>query len=106
MREIGVTVVMFVVVLVLIIGFAVFGLFFNRHALPYAEETRRQTYNSSQSYQQGSQRDFENLCLQYAEATDDGAKDIIRDMISRRKQDYTGAPLNANVEACFTRLGL
>jgi|HubBroStandDraft_4_1064222.scaffolds.fasta_scaffold00019_91 hypothetical protein len=82
------------------------ALFFNRHAMPYAEETRRLTYGQSMTYQQGSQRDFENLCLQYTQATYVGSKLMIADTIRRRLQDYVGPPLDSDVQACIARIGL
>ena len=105
MRELGTGALALIVALVLISGVAVWALFFNRHALPYAEETRRLTYGQSLAYQQGSQRDFENLCLQYAQATDPAAKAIIADTIRRRAQDYVGPPLADNVSGCLAKLG-
>ncbi|HEY2010566.1 MAG TPA: hypothetical protein VGH23_16370 [Rhizomicrobium sp.] len=106
MRDIGAGFLALILFFVLGTGLAIWGLFFNRHAAPYAEETRRLTYGQSLAYQQGSQRDFENLCLQYVQATDGGAKAIIRDTILRRKQDYTGPDLGPDVQACFSKLGL
>ena len=109
MREFSVGAVVFIVgfILLLALGSAVtiWGLFFNRHAAPYAEETRRITYGQSFAYQQGSQRDFENLCLQYAQATDASARAISADTIRRRAQDYVGPPLEANIAACIARVG-
>ena len=110
MREITVSgcvlVIGFASLFVLGIGLSAWSLFFNRHAMPYAEETRRITYGQSLAYQQGSQRDFENLCLQYVQATDEGSRAIIKDTIIRRKQDYVGPPLGDDVTACFSRLGV
>lgn len=93
---------------VMLLGTALgwWGLWFTRHAAPYAEETRRITYGQSLAYQQGSQSDFENLCLLYREATDNGTRAMIRDTISRRFADYTGPELGANVRVCFSQLGL
>lgn len=97
-----------ILVILVVIGVlgSVSGLFFNRWASPYQEETRRITYGQSLTYQQGAQRDFENLCLQYAQATDDASRDIIRSTTLRRKQDYVGPPLGDDVQACFARMGV
>jgi hypothetical protein len=102
----GIAGVVVVIAMVIVVsGLAIWGLFFNRHAAPYAEETRRLTYGQSLAYQQGSQRDFENLCLQYRQATDPAAKAMIADMIKRRAQDYTGPELTPTVQACIASLG-
>ena len=110
MRDLGAGVGAVIVLVILFVflgtGLAIWGLFFNRHAAPYAEETRRLTYGQSLAYQQGSQRDFENLCLQWRQATDSTAKAVLADTIRRRAQDYTGPELGPTVQACFARIGI
>jgi hypothetical protein len=96
------------VIFVLFIGtlFGVYSLYFNRKAMPYAEETRRLTYGQSLSYQQGTERDFENLCLQYNQAKSQSTKTIIRYMTQRRVNDYVGPPVSPYIMDCLTKMGV
>lgn len=95
-----------VFVMLLGTGMGWWGLWFQRVAAPFSEETRRITYGQSMTYQQGAQRDFENLCLQYKQAQDGGSKALIKDMIRRRVQDYVGPTLDNNVVVCLSQLGI
>lgn len=113
MKELKELVVSFVVVLTLIFllmligtGAGWWGLWFQRTAAPFAEETRRITYGQSLTYQQGAQHDFEDLCLQYSKASDETSKSMIKDVIIRRKQDYVGPALSEDVTNCFVRIGV
>jgi predicted Zn-dependent peptidase len=96
----------FIILMVLGTASAIFGLFFNRKAMPYQEETRRLTYQQSATHQEGSQNNFMDLCVQYASAPNDAAKDMIRAAIRQRKSVYAGPPLSSDVESCFAKIGL
>ena len=96
----------FIILLILCTIGGAWQLFFNRKAMPYQEQTRRLTYQQSATHQEGSQNNFMDLCVQYAEATSDPAKDMIRAAIRQRKNVYAGPPLSDDVQACFSKLGL
>ena len=70
------------VIAVLVFG----GLAINRAASPYAEQTRYETRQESQSYKDGIARDFSELCLKLDTATDDSVRGIYADTITRRAQ--------------------
>ena len=83
----------------------VWNLAFMRWAMPYQEETRRQTYTRSMTYQQGSQANFEDLCLQWQQAKDQPSKDMIAGVIRQRRSVYVGPAFSDDVLSCFGRIG-
>lgn len=61
------TLIAFVVAIAAIIGvyaLATGNMLFERRAAPYREETRKQTYDTSRTYQQGTQMNIANWCLE------------------------------------------
>ena len=87
-------------IIILVIGaLSVVGLVWNRHAAPYAEETRRQTYETSRSYNQGMAVDLDDLCRQWRTNADPVTKAGLADTIRLRSARYTGE-LPSHVQAC------
>jgi len=54
---------------------------------PKYEEVRRDIYDESRSYQQGTLRDLQNLQIKYEES-DDNVREILRDTILHRSADF------------------
>lgn len=92
-----------VIAIALLYLFAFSGLIFNRHAAPYAEETRRMTYDQSRSYQQGMAVDLDELCRQRRLATDGGIKAALADTIRLRSARYMGE-LPSHVQECVNEV--
>lgn len=67
-----------------------FGLVTQRPMAKYAEETRRQVYDESRSYQQGMAIDLADLCRQWRGATDPDLKNGLADTIRLRSDRFTG----------------
>jgi len=51
---------------------------------PKYEAARREVFENTQSYQQGSVRDFDNLYLAYVQAKSEGEKAVILDTLRHR----------------------
>lgn len=71
-------------VLGVIIGLSFFGLMNYQFFAPKYEAARRQVFENTQSYQQGSIRDFDNLYLAYVQAKTDDEKAIILETLRHR----------------------
>lgn len=79
------------------------GLIFSRHAAPYAEETRRRTYDQSRAYQQGMAIDLDELCRQRKLSTDEGVKAALADTIRLRSARFQG-DLPYHVQECLNEV--
>lgn len=55
---------------------------------PKVEQVRRDTFEQSQSYNEGMRRDLENIRNQYLSATDPAAKDALAATFKHRAEGY------------------
>jgi len=88
-------IVVFAIILLLSAG----GVLFNRHAAPYAEETRRLTFEQSKAHQDGTNRVIIDYCLNMRTATDPSQKKAYATFILSQAGTYTG-PLTADAQQC------
>lgn len=58
-----------------------------QHYAPRYEQVRRETYEQSRAYQEGTVRDLENLRLEYGRAQTDSARAAIKDTVRERSAD-------------------
>lgn len=72
---------------------------FDRFFKPFEEETRRQTFETSQTYNHGMAVDLDNFCRQYRITKDANEKAILADTIRLRVARYTGE-LPAHIQSC------
>lgn len=93
-------------VMLLGVGMGWWSLWFQRVAMPYQEQTRRLTYQQSATHQEGSNTNFQDLCLQWSRAPDSLTRDMIAVVIRQRRSVYMGPPLSDDVMACFARVGI
>lgn len=80
-----------------------FGLIVDRPMQRYAEETRREVYDTSRSYNQGSIADFRRYCADWKKS-DGQSKDADAELIRSTFNTYTGAPLPPDVQACIAQV--
>lgn len=81
-----------------------FGLVTSRPMQKYQAETDKQVYDSSRTYQQGTQLDISRYCAQYHSATSPSAKSAVAGLIRDTAATYTG-PLTPNNQACLSEIG-
>jgi hypothetical protein len=91
-------------VLLLVLALSVAGLFWDRHAQPYAEETRRITYEQSQTHVDAVSIDLTDLCRQYRTATDQDAKDGFAETIRLHAEHANINSLPAKTQECVNAL--
>lgn len=96
-------VIAFVMLVLLVLLLNGTGLIWNRVASPYAEETRKLTYDESRQFQQGTNRDLARYCREWREATGAG-KSAVADLIRTTADTYQGALTPAN-QACLSEIG-
>lgn len=70
--------------LMLVVGLNFFGLANYSFFAPKYEAARREVFENTQSYQQGSIRDFDNLYLAYTRAKSEDEKAIILETLRHR----------------------
>lgn len=92
-----------VLAIVLFCGLALWFAIFGRTLGKYNEETRRQIYEESASYNQGTVLDLSNLCRQWATA-DAAGRPAIADTIRLRAASFQGE-LPASVKSCLVQTG-
>lgn len=78
-------------------------LLWNRPAAKYAEETSRQVYEGSRTYQHGMAVDLDDLCRQRKLSTDEGHKAVLAETIRLRAARFTGE-LPAHVQECLNEV--
>ena len=90
---------------VLVLGAATnwFGLVAGRPMAKYAEETRRQVYDESRSYQQGMAVDLDELCRERKLSADEGQKAVLAETIRLRSARYTGG-LPSHIKDCLNEV--
>ena len=89
MKEFVVCLAIFLLILVLGVGLNFFGLANYQFFAPKYENARREVYENTKSYRDGSRRDFDNLYLAYKSAKSDDEKAAILSVIRERA---AGAP--------------
>jgi hypothetical protein len=95
-RELSALMIIVSIFVAIVIVISVVTLSFNRWALPFAEQTRRDTYEQSESYNAGTQADFDQLCLELAKAPAE-QKGLWASTITHRAQR-----VSADVQKRFT----
>lgn len=88
--------------LLLVLGLATswFGLVVDRPMQKYQEETRKEVYDTSRQYQQGTNRDVARYCEQMREAQG-SSKKAVAALIRSVTSTYDG-PLSQDNEDCLT----
>jgi hypothetical protein len=82
------------------LGTSWFGLVTHRPMAKYAEETRREVYDTSRAYTQGTVGDLRRYCAQWRHA-EGGSRDGAAELIRATYATYTGPELPADVRACI-----
>lgn len=67
---------------------------------PKYEQVRRETYEQTKSYRQGSTQRLNELCKQVADA-DDGHKPMLNDIISHEFAEWNTDDVPAYLHACL-----
>jgi hypothetical protein len=78
-----------------------FGIF--KHFAPRIERVRRETYEQSRAFQEGTVRDLENLSLEYA-AGNQAVKEAIRAVALHRLADLSSELLTPNLRSFKSEL--
>lgn len=89
------------IVVMCLLGWALgwFGLVTQRPMAKYGEETRKEVYDTSRQYQQGTNRDIARYCEQMKSAQNDAAKKAVAALIRSTTSTYDG-PLSPDNQAC------
>lgn len=90
----------------LLLGWATswFGLVSQRPMAKYAEETRKEVYDTSRQYQQGTNRDVARYCEQMRTAPNDASKKAVAALIRSTLSTYDG-PLSDDNKGCAQDAG-
>ena len=90
-----------VLVLLLAVGLATswFGLVVDRPMQKYQEETRKEVYDTSRQFQQGTNRDIARYCEQMRDADTPTAKKAVAALIRSTASTYEG-PLSDDNSTC------
>lgn len=96
----------FAIFAILLLGTATswFGLVAQRPMAKYQEETRKEIYDTSRQYQQGTNRDVARYCEQMRTATDPAAKKAVAALIRSTLSTYDG-PLSDDNRDCAAEAG-
>jgi hypothetical protein len=84
MREFLAVIGIMAAILLVVVGLNFFGLANYQFFTPKYEAARREVFENTQSYQQGSIRDFDNLYLAYVQAKSEDEKAVILDTLRHR----------------------
>lgn len=92
--------------LIVAAGFALgwFSLWSGRPMAKYAEETRKEVYDTSRQYQQGTNRDVARYCEQMRTADTTAGRKAVAALIRSNLSTYDG-PLTPENEACAREAG-
>lgn len=82
-------------------GLGWFGLAAQRPMAKYQEETRKEVYDTSRQYQQGTNRDLARYCEQMRSAGNGAAKKAVAALIRSTASTYDG-PLSDDNKACLS----
>lgn len=90
----------------LLVGLATswFGLITQRPMAKYQEETRKEVYDTSRQYQQGTNRDVARYCEQMRTADTPAAKKAVAALIRSTLSTYDG-PLSDDNKDCASEAG-
>jgi hypothetical protein len=89
MSAIGIVVLAIMIILGMTWVFQGNDFFLYKTFAPKYENTRRQVFENTKSYNQGMMQELENFELEWEKPeTDDGHKDIISSIVIRRYADY------------------
>lgn len=90
----------------LLLGWATswFGLVTQRPMAKYQEETRKEVYDTSRQYQQGTNRDVARYCEQMRTADTPAAKNAVAALIRSTLSTYDG-PLSDDNKDCAHEAG-
>ncbi len=78
-----------------------FSLLTGRPMAKYGEETRKQVYDTSRQYQQGTNRDIARYCEQMRTASTAAARKAVAALIRSTSSTYDG-PLSSDNQACLS----
>jgi hypothetical protein len=92
-----------IAVLGLIFGISLLVMVWERHTRPYQEETRRLTYEQSQTHQDAVAIDLTDLCRQYRAATDSDVKNGLAETI-RLHAEHAHGDLPTKTQECVDEL--
>src|SRR5437868_154674 len=90
----------------LLLGWATswFGLVTQRPMAKYQEETRKEVYDTSRQFQQGTNRDVARYCEQMRTADTPAAKKAVAALIRSTLSTYDG-PLSDDNRSCASEAG-
>lgn len=96
----------FALIALLLIGWTTswFGLVTQRPMAKYQEETRKEVYDTSRQYQQGTNRDVARYCEQMRTADTPAAKKAVAALIRSTLSTYDG-PLSDDNRDCASEAG-
>ncbi len=92
-----------VIVVLTLLGWALgwFGLITGRPMAKYQEQTRKEVYDTSRQYEQGTNRDIARYCHDMRLAPDPAAKKAVAALIRSTASTYDGQ-LSPDNQACVT----
>jgi hypothetical protein len=89
----------------LIVGLTEFGYRLDQHYAPREEQVRHDTFEQSQTYNEGVARDIANLRMEYQNpSTTQAQKDNIRDTVRERYGAYDPSKLSPANAAFLTQM--
>jgi len=103
-KAVGVGLLVIVGVLLLGLATSWFGLVTQRPMAKYSEETRKEVYDTSRQYQQGTNRDIARYCEQMRTADTAAAKKAVAALIRSTLSTYDG-PLSDDNKDCAQEAG-
>lgn len=86
-------------------GMGWFDLITGRPMAKYGEETRKEVYDTSRQYQQGTNRDIARYCEQMRTADTVAGKKAVAALIRTTLSTYDG-PLSPDAQACASEAGV
>lgn len=101
MKEIGIGALALGLLLLLGVATGWFGLVVDRPMQKYQEETRKEVYDTSRQFQQGTNRDLARYCEQMRDAKEVSAKKAVAALIRSTASTYDG-PLSDDNTACLS----
>lgn len=104
MKAIGCGALALIALLALGLATSWFGLVTQRPMAKYSEETRKEVYDTSRQYQQGTNRDIARYCEQMRTADNPAAKKAVAALIRSTLSTYDG-PLSDDNKDCAAQAG-
>ncbi len=100
MKAAGIVIGALVAILALSWVFTGNDFFLYKYFAPKQEAVRRQVYEQTKSYHQGSVQRLGTLCMQ-VDATDDAHKDLINDVIASEFAEWDAVDVPAHLRGCL-----